>query len=187
MDFDIDYSQFNLKQEDFDHPSFLHGIAHTYRVMCLILFIGERAGLKREVKVAFCGAYIHDLARKHDGYCNQHGGWSARYKLPGYLQLFEKMGITKQEMDWIKIAVKNHSEAAELSPDDEAYAVTALLKDADALDRFRLGEDNLNPKFLRFKESFDLINFARELFIQTNKMKFCSFTEVLELAKLINR
>jgi len=187
MDFDLDFSQFNLKQEDFDHPSFLHGIVHTYRVMCLILFLGEKAGLKREARVAFCAAYIHDLARKHDGFCNQHGEWSSRYKLPAYAKKFRKLGISDDEIEWIKIAVKNHSERTELSKDHEAYTVTALLKDADALDRFRLGDANLDPTFLRFQESFQLMDLARELFIQTRNFKICSFTDVLEIAKLINQ
>jgi len=187
MDFGIDYSLFNLKKKYFDFDSSLHGIGHTYRVMCLILYLGQAIRFKREVEISFCAAYVHDLARKHDGYCDQHGLWAVQYKLPEFLTLFKKIGISPQEIDMIKKAVTNHSELKELPLHDEAYKISAILKDADALDRIRLGDNNLDPKFLRFSQSFELINFAKELFMRTHNIKFSSFTEVLKIAELINQ
>ena len=89
MGYHMDITKFKLKQEYFDHVSSIHGISHTYRVMCHTRFIGEAAGLNRETEIALCAAYIHDLARKHDGYCNQHGLWSARDKLPQFCGFFK--------------------------------------------------------------------------------------------------
>ncbi|MBN2173275.1 MAG: HD domain-containing protein [Bacteroidales bacterium] len=186
MSFQIDISKFRLKQEYFDHVSSIHGISHTYRVMCHTLYIGTAAGLNRETEIALSAAYIHDLARKHDGYCNQHGLWSVQDKLPLFTGFFGMMGITDEEIMIISEAVKNHSEANELDTVNKAYIVTALLKDADALDRIRLGDYNLDPTYLRFKESAGLIPFAKELFYRTININFSSFTEVLEIAKLID-
>ncbi len=187
MDFDIDICRFNLKEKDFDNHSSVHGINHTYRVMSHVLRIGYAAKLNREVKLTFCAAYIHDLARKHDSYCDQHGAWAEETKLPLFRSFFEENGISGPEIEIIGTAVRNHSERYELDLDDKAYKVTALLKDADALDRIRIGENNLNPDYLRFRESHDLIEFAKKLYFKTRNVKISSFTEILKIAELINQ
>ena len=78
---------FNLTNADFDHPSGLHGINHTYRVMCHVLALGKLEHLERPKMLAFCAAVIHDLSRRHDGICLKHGPRAALEKLP----LFEKL------------------------------------------------------------------------------------------------
>jgi len=187
MDFNIDYSLFNLKAEYFDSQSTLHGINHTYRVMCYTLYIGIALQLKHETRLTFCAAFIHDMARRHDGYCKEHGAWAAENKLPDFVNIFKKIGITNHDLSIIKAAVENHSELYELNKDNEAYMVSALLKDADALDRIRISENNLNPHYLRFIQSSELIPFAKELFYLTNQIKFISFTEVLKISESIDK
>ncbi len=189
MDFelDIDYSLFRLKQEYFDQNSTIHGINHTYRVMVMVLYIGQTINLKRDVTLAFCAAFIHDFARKHDGFCNQHGLWASQHKLPEFGSFFKAMGIDEKEIEIIGEAVRKHSELIELEVDHIAYQTTALLKDADALDRIRLNENNLNEHFLRFRESVGLITFAKELYFKTRNIKISSFVEILKIAKLINQ
>jgi hypothetical protein len=187
MDFEIDYSLFQLKEGYFDNNSSLHGMNQNYRFMFLVLFIGHAAGLKRDVLLAFCAAFIHDLARKHDGFCNQHGLWATQYKLPEFISFFKKMGVSQKEIEIIGSAVKNHSELQETEDDHDAYKPTALLKDADALDRVRLGDENLNTDFLRLPESAELISFAKKLYFKTRNLKISSFTEILKIAELINQ
>ncbi len=186
MNFEIDFSHFQLKQEFFDTESPVHGINHTYRVMCLVLYVGHAAGLKRDVLLALCAAFMHDFARKHDGYCNQHGDWAAQFKLEDLVPLFTKAGVNKSEIEIIKTAVKNHSQLEELKTDHIAYKTTALLKDADALDRIRLNMNNLDERFLRFPESVRFITFARQLYFNTRNIKISSFVEILKIAELIN-
>lgn len=186
MNFEIDYSLFQLKQEYFDHESTIHGINHTYRVMCLVLYIGHAEGLDRDVLLGLCAAFIHDFARKHDGFCDQHGLWATQYKLPEFISLFKKMGVSRNEFELIDSAVKNHSELQEIDVDHDAYKVAALLKDADALDRIRLGENNLNEDFLRFPESIGLMTFAKQLYLKTQYIKISSFVEIIGISKLIN-
>lgn len=187
MNFEIDFNLFRLKKEYFDQQSTLHGINHTYRVMCLVLYIGDAAGLKRDVLLALCAAYIHDFARKHDGYCDQHGLWAAQHKLPEFVPFFKTMDITEMEIGIIKSAVRNHSESMEFKIDHIAYKTTALLKDADALDRIRLHENNLDVSFLRIQESRGLITFAKQLYFNTRNIKISSFVEILKIAELINQ
>jgi hypothetical protein len=186
MDYDIDFSLFNLSEDAFDHHSQLHGVGHTYRVMYHTLFLGTMTGLKKEAKTAFCAAYIHDLARQHDGLCSEHGLWSKQKKLPEYIGFFKDAGIPDEEIEIIGLAVENHSETKEIPRDHLAYNTTALLKDADALDRFRLGETELKTELLRFPQSRERIIFAKKLFFAMHNLKFHSFTDILILAESID-
>ncbi len=181
----VDYSLFNLKRNYFDHQSTLHGINHTYRVMCLTMYIAEAENLNREVLPALCAAFIHDLARKNDGYCTQHGSWAVKSKLPAFKSLFRKAGMDTNDIKIIGKAVANHSVYSEFSKTDDAYTVTAILKDADALDRIRLGEDNLEEKYLRFVASRKLVDFAKELYYRTENTQPESFEEIINIAKQI--
>jgi HD superfamily phosphodiesterase len=182
----LDLKKFVISDQYFDHPSLLHGAMHTYRVMCHALRIGEMMGLNSETAEAFCAAYIHDMARQHDGYCTQHGGWAAQRKLPLFSAFFQSLGINQQGLLHIKIAITNHSLHNEITHDHSAYFTTALLKDADALDRIRIGEDNLNINYLRFKQSQTQIDFAKRLFYATDTIKIGSFEEIWHLAKELN-
>lgn len=179
----FDPLKFNLQPGHFDHQSLLHGIKHTYRVMCHCLYLGKALELERETRLAFCGAFIHDMSRKHDSYCAQHGYWASKYKLPEFADFFKSQGVNTYELEEIKVAVRNHSEGFELKKDDAFYTTTALLKDADALDRIRLGQHNLNPAYLRFKITHSFIPFAQELFMATNERHIVLFGDMLKVAE----
>lgn len=172
-------ADFILRQDFFDIRSSLHGIDHTYRVMCHCLILGARLKAERETRLALCAAFIHDMARKHDGRCHMHGTWAAENKLPLFSDLFLSAGVGPEALDEIRASVSNHSLLEELSPEDRYYRSTAILKDADALDRIRLGEANLNVSFLRFNESRGLISFSRLLYAQTQKEPVPDFAALL--------
>ncbi|HPE34066.1 MAG TPA: HD domain-containing protein [Bacteroidales bacterium] len=182
---ELDFNKFTLLPEYFDHPSLLHGINHTYRVMIHVLKIGERVGLKQEIKEAFCAAFIHDMARKHDGFCEEHGRWAAQRKLPFFIPLFLKSGVSSNGIENIKQAVIKHSIHQEIESSFSGFKTIALLKDADALDRIRISADNLRPEYLRFAESHHLIRFAENLYYLTNTKTLSSFNEMLDIAKNI--
>ncbi len=178
----FDYSSFVIRDDYFDHPSLLHGVNHTYRVMYLVLKIGKSSGLNHEISEAFCAAFIHDMSRQHDGYCTQHGTWAAKRKLPFFKDMLLNAGISEQGLINIALAVTYHSMNGEIENNHPAYKTVALLKDADALDRIRIGENNLNIKFLRLPESADHIAFARKLFYASNHRVFTNFGAMLYLA-----
>jgi hypothetical protein len=184
---DLDFSKFRIRSEDFDHHSLLHGINHTYRVMYHVMVIGEMAGLKHEIKEAFCGAFIHDMARRHDGFCQAHGGWSARRKFPLFKDLFLNVGVSGDGLETIKLAVTNHSLHEELDKNHPGYKTVALLKDADALDRIRISSNDLRHEYLRFPESHNLIEFAKELYYATNHHNLGSFDEIICIAEQIKK
>ncbi len=176
----IDFGDFGLRESQFDHHSKLHGILHTYRVMIHTLKLGILTGDHHEATTAFFAAYIHDMARKHDGYCTQHGTDSAKNKLPDYIRLFKENGGTENEILTIGKAVALHSTSTELPRTDPDWLTVAILKDADALDRIRLGPGDLNPSYLRLKESHDCIRYGEELYGRTQGNSYTNFTEFLK-------
>jgi len=181
----IKYKQFTLKQAYFENRSALHGINHTYRVMYHVQQIGLAAGLKHEILWAWCAAFIHDMARQHDGYCTEHGYWSAKTKLPLFEKLFIEEGVSPEGLEAIKLAVTNHSQAKEIAIDHPYYKTVALLKDADALDRVRISEHNLKIEMLRFPESKAMVEFAKKLFRRTDSLKLKNFAVLLKIAEEI--
>lgn len=181
----FDIYKFNLNAGYFDNQSSLHGINHTYRVMCHVLHLGNALGFEREKKLAFCAAFIHDMSRKHDGFCQHHGLWAAEEKLPIFKEFFFLQGINAYEIEEIGAAAKNHSEGYELPKSDPFWKTTALLKDADALDRIRLGEENLKTEFLRFPISENFISYANILFFTTEKQEIDSFKQIFELSETL--
>ena len=58
---------------------------------------------------------------------------------------------------------------ANARPEDKEQAIRlyGIFKDADALDRFRLGANGLEIRFLRNQEAMRLVDFARDLVRQT--------------------
>jgi hypothetical protein len=163
----VNHSQFIVDPSSFDHSSWLHGVGHTYRVMALTYVIGNDLCREKERDLAYCAAYIHDLARLHDGVCREHGPRSAEMKLPLFREFFLSHGLAEDDIAAIKTAIYQHSLLEELDKEHPHYMVTAILKDADALDRIRLGPFDLNPEYLRFPESKALIKPAQRLFVRT--------------------
>lgn len=180
--FNISFGQFNLKEGQFDHASSLHGIMHTYRVMSHVILLGIQTGVLAEARNAFFAAYIHDMARKHDGYCTQHGADAANLKLPDYIRLFAENGASAADILTIGKAVTYHSLGREVSKNDPDWLTVALLKDADALDRIRLGENDLDPAYLRIPETHLMIEHARSLYFLTFNSPVENFETILEMA-----
>jgi len=173
----IHIDDFNLKSEFFNHQSTLHGIDHTYRVMCHVLKIGSIINYPRETKLAFFAAYIHDMARKHDGKCSEHGKWSADEKLIQFVPFFKESGLSDDDIPELYDTVAFHSIPEDLPKDNSHYITSAILKDADALDRIRIHRFDLKLKYLRFEASKNLIKFGREVYFDTKNAGFTKFRE----------
>lgn len=174
---------FDLTAADFDHQSRLHGINHTYRVMCHVLVLGKMEQLERPKMLAFCAAFIHDLSRRHDGICLKHGPRAASEKLPLYEERFLRAGILTEEIPGIARAVAAHSQKNEVPLDDPWYKVCVLLKDADALDRLRLGSYRLDPRYFRLPLAAGLTGFAQSLLDATSTMKNSKFSDFVMIAE----
>lgn len=160
-------ANFRIEDSWFDHPSRLHGKGHTLRVMILAdalfsraypLYEASNETLYRNLMTA---ALIHDLARKHDGFCLEHGLWARQSKRPIAEKYF--LGFSLEEADWEAIgsAIEAHArpDPAVKSP---GGSLTALLKDADGLDRVRLGYPP-DPSYFRHPFTESLLDYAWEL------------------------
>lgn len=181
--YSLDFDQFNLTPEQFNHPSEIHGIKHTYRVMLHCLILGLHLNRINEARVAFFAAYIHDMAREHDGYCTIHGANASKNKLPLFKTLFVENGASPGDIEIINQIVTLHSVKEEPGRSDNLFRYLAILKDADALDRIRLGRYGLNPGFLRLEETHNLIRFGENLYYATDKLNISSFTEMIGFAE----
>jgi len=153
--------------EHFAHPSRIHGQGHVSRVIIHALVLADALGMEDHAVPAWAAAHIHDLGRRHDGRCREHG----RYALdklaatPELTALLVEGGVKEGDWEGISVAVENHCRAE--IPDTHPHrTLTAILKDADGLDRVRLRD--LNPGFLRFPVSRALVPFAEALYKETN-------------------
>ena len=154
--------------ELFAHPSTLHGQAHVARVMVHAFRLLAATGWTEETPRLWAAVYLHDIARTHDGVCCRHGG-DAMIKfeaLPAVRDLFARGGVTTGDYAQIRTAVVHHCMPRELDRTHPHWRLTSLLKDADGLDRVRLGD--LDSRYLRNPHAREMVAFAQALFLETN-------------------
>ncbi len=151
----------------FLHPSRLHGQAHVARVLVHGFRLIAATGYVEETAKLWAAVYLHDIARQHDGHCTRHGAdaWARLASLPHVEALLARGGVQAGDYAAIETAVTIHCRG-ELSQDHPHWRLTSLLKDADGLDRVRLGD--LDPRYLRNPEAKQMVTFAEELYSQTS-------------------
>lgn len=135
---------YDTLQEEALFPSAIHGPAHIHRVLLLSALVCQGEGVgERMVRQVFRAASYHDVGRTFDGYDVDHGARSA-------LRLAELTGQTGEALRELQAAVTAHARpdremeavVASFHPQNlpRALELTRLLKDADNLDRVRLGD-----------------------------------------------
>jgi len=156
--------------ELFTHQSTVHGQAHVSRVMIHAFRLIEATGWVEEAPRLWAAVYLHDLARTHDGLCYRHGGDAMKKfrGLPELRALFARGGVTADDYDAITTAVVHHCLPNEIDRAHPHWRLTSLLKDADGLDRVRLGD--LDARYLRNAEARTMIDFAHALFDETDRI-----------------
>jgi hypothetical protein len=152
----------------FRQPSLLHGQAHVARVLVHALRLVAALGCVEEVARLWAAVYLHDIARRHDGYCTRHGAdaWVRLATLPEVEDVFARGGVGAGDRPAIQAAVTMHCHGEPVSGDPHERLIK-LLKDADGLDRVRLGD--LNPEYLRHEEARGMAPFAERLFRATSR------------------
>lgn len=140
------------------HDSFYHGVDHMARVFIMQELICDKLelqGMKVNRKAVRWAAMTHDVGRVHDWIDLAHGRRSAEWIKQN---LADKM--SPELLDTVTYIVHWH-----VPSDDEAPVMTTelqILKDADALDRVRLGD--LDARYLRTAAAPSLIGVAENLF-----------------------
>jgi len=111
--------------------------------------------------------YLHDLARTHDGTCHRHGAdaWARLATLGDVRALFARAGVNAADNQAIEAAVTIHCKG-EPQGDHPHRRLMALLKDADGLDRVRLGD--LDPRYFRHPQTPGMVGFAERLYETTD-------------------
>jgi HD superfamily phosphodiesterase len=148
------------------YPSELHGITHTERVSFLGLLLSDRLKMSEaDTKLFLTACAYHDIGRQNDGTDDLHGARSAG-------EVAKYTDFTEEELQILKAVIEAHSlsdgkmletiKKYSVRDEERAMFIAKALKDADGLDRVRLGD--LDPHYLRFKESLELIDLAEELF-----------------------
>ena len=152
-------------QEDALYKSRVHGSGHIHRVLLFAALIAWQEALPEDlVRQLFRAAAYHDVGRTFDGYDLDHGARSAQ-------RLEELTGQTGEALAELQAAVTAHAlpdarleetvHAFHPADFDRAVELTRLLKDADNLDRVRLGD--LKVKFLRHESAKNLADFTLRL------------------------
>lgn len=152
----------------FSHPSTVHGQSHVARVMVHAFRLIEATGWHEEAARLWAAVYLHDLARTHDGACQRHGADAMKKfeTLPDVRALFARGGVHESDYPLIHTAVIQHCRPKELNADHPHWRLTSLLKDADGLDRVRLGD--LDPRYFRNAHAQKMLGFAQALFAETD-------------------
>lgn len=150
----------------------IHGIEHVARVLLYaILIMSEKPEMNEyEKRLLTTAVVFHDCGRTNDFLDPYHGEKSAKRMLQIMKEDKETYDYTFKEKELLYTLVKYHclddfvGKAAIMENDnieDKQLALSLydMLKDADALDRFRLGfccngrSDGFNYRYLRLPES----------------------------------
>lgn len=148
------------------YKSMIHGRTHIERVCFLALILSNKLDLSADdTKLLLTASAYHDIGRKNEFVDAEHG-----------LRAAEAVGryvdYEGDDLKILKASIEAHSRSDSLMSDiidkydvadvERALRIARILKDADALDRVRILD--LNTKYLRFEESRDLVEFAKNLF-----------------------
>lgn len=168
------------KAEWLTHDSQLHGVDHMARVFILQELICDKLeaqGVRVYRDTTRWAAMAHDVGRVDDGVDLGHGRSSAEWIKEN---LADKM--TPELLDAVTYIVHWH-----VPPDNEPPLMTTelkVLKDADALDRVRLGD--LNESYLRTIAAKELVDVAKQLYeasMQSDRYEAQPFEAVLAAAQ----
>jgi nicotinamidase-related amidase len=163
---------FGYLAEDIDYWPFggsIHQQGHWVRTMLLSEKIGAAEGLSDVDLEALCAASaFHDTRRKDPFFDVGHGARGAEhyrafcsehnlaYDPRAYLAMRWHAGAPEGTES------EGHADAPEGARAD-ARLIYEIFKDADALDRFRMGAKTFDEKYLRRDVSHGLVDFSREL------------------------
>ena len=166
-----------IKEEGINNKLKVHGQRHIKNVLLYSLLIGQFVVQdKHDLDLLTLSAKYHDIGRKTDAH-EEHAGASANIAID---KLKDK--CSSEDLSIISTIIEFHEIPRNTFNVDESFIAIAkkngipddqipkirqmaeVLKDADALDRTRfINKARLNPEFLQFDISKQLIKFASSL------------------------
>lgn len=168
------WRQFLYDKVDFGtNESTIHGHRHCERVLFHALRLGEAipgADNEKGLETLAIASVFHDSRRRNDYLDTGHGARAAAY----YAEYVDKHPDMAPADRTAALIMRFHDrndddgkKAIGRTFADPTGAARATLlynifKDADALDRYRLGDNALDTRYLRFGESQKMTDFAKE-------------------------
>ena len=181
---------------DFNMPqSQIHAYAHTERVLLHALSIGKSMFVddNEALDILAHAALFHDTRRQDDYLDTGHGARAAvnyadfcrhhpeltfhpeSQYLMRYHDLDDNVGIDAIRRDFSGPAA------------DRLIKLYQIFKDADALDRWRLGDRGLDPRYLRTDKARSLVEFSRELVKNSMDPKLLHHIDMLVKSSLSHK
>ena len=104
--------------------------------MIAAALIAKKLNEPRRGLLAFCGAFLHDQARNHNGDDPGHGPRAAQTKWEMHHALWEKYQLSPDEQEYVRSAVSLHCTRHDCGFKVDPL-VRQILHDADSFDRCR--------------------------------------------------
>lgn len=150
-----------------------HTKAHSARVLILALVMGHQKGLSdEEMNALGMAAIFHDSRRLDDGIDKGHGSRAAAY----YKDYCREHNLPYEAVTYYITYYHDQDDSLGMSEiakspslSERALLLYQIFKDADALDRFRLGADALDVNMLRTEEAYKFVEFAKYLLLKSSK------------------
>lgn len=178
LDLKMEYQEWcSLLDKDiiFNHTdSEIHTKLHTARVLLFALLlvsdiIPDNDNAKRIMAHA---SLFHDTRRIDDGFDIGHGVRAASYyrdySMRSGLHFFQEAELIMKYHDIADMRGKVGLRKEYKGSLPTIFKLYDIFKDADALDRYRLGDGGLDPKYLRTLSSKAMMPFARDLVAATS-------------------
>lgn len=165
-----------LQSSYFHRPNGIHGLNHTRRVLLLLLILAyHEHGTAALPAWLLLAALYHDIGRRNDNYDPSHG--MASYEKAASLNLLLQEDEPYREM--VRFVIENHcldddqAEARlkgyQIRNPEKCLDLFWLFKDADALDRIRINDLDVNH--LRTEAAHELLWVARDLLDKPDILK----------------
>ncbi|WP_416182431.1 hypothetical protein [Acidaminococcus timonensis] len=157
--FMMDHVEFALK------ISPIHTKAHAGRVLLFALLIAQKRGLPlSDWNILGAASSFHDTRRHDDCLDVGHGARGAAY----YHAYCRGLGLPYYRLAARIMQYHDHPDTLGNKIIGEGFGPHGVLlyhifKDADALDRFRLGPGGFDPRYLRTPEGKGLYGYARDI------------------------
>ena len=140
-----------------------HTKGHCARVLLFALLIADKRKLPWPEREALCAAAVfHDSRRQDDWLDVGHGQRAADY----YRDYCRSHPLPFDERVCLVMAFHDRDDAlgeAALAERENGVLLYRIFKDADALDRFRLGPGGLDVRYLRTDEARSLYHYAKQV------------------------
>lgn len=140
-----------------------HTKEHCARVLRFALLIADKMDLPRSEREALCAAAVfHDSRRQDDWLDVGHGQRAADY----YREYCQTHPLVFDERAYLVMAFHDREDAlgeSVLADLEDGVLLYRIFKDADALDRFRLGPGGLDARYLRTDAARSLYDYAKQV------------------------